>query len=230
MTQPMVVSVQVGTPREVREEKRAYMTAIFKDAQEAPVWVGTAQVEGDAQADLKHHGGPDRAVLGYSVEHYPVWRAEEPRFDFPNGCFGENLSITGLDEHSVCIGDVVAIGETVLEVTHPRVPCYKLNGRSGVPDLLTRTIATGRIGWFYRVLQEGRVEAGQAIVLRERPCPGWTIARAYEVFKALQGQGSVSPDEARELAALPSLAENWRTRLPVMIERAAARANTSTTA
>lgn len=227
MTQPMVVSVHVGTPREVREDKRAYMTAIFKDAREAPVWVGTSQVEGDAQADQKHHGGPDRAVLGYGVGHYPVWRAEEPRFDFPNGCFGENLSIAGLDEHSVCIGDVVAIGETVLEVTYPRVPCYKLNGRSGIPNLLTRVIATGRIGWFYRVLQEGRVQAGQAIALRERPHPEWTIARAYDVFKGLQGQGTASLDEARELAALPPLAEGWRTGLPIMIERAAARANNS---
>jgi MOSC domain-containing protein YiiM len=224
MSQPTIVSVQVGMPRELQEEKRAYMTAIFKSPPPGPVWVGASNVEGDAQADLKHHGGPDRAVLSYSVDHYPVWRDEQPQFDFPNGCFGENLSVVGLDETNVCIGDVYEVGETVLEVTYPRVPCYKLNGRSGIPALLTRVIATGRIGWFHRVLQEGRVAAGQALTLRNRPHPEWTIARAYDVFKALSGPGPAPLDEARELAVLPALAETWRTALPILIERASARA------
>ena len=142
MSQPVVVSIQVGQPREVQEAKRSYMSAIFKDAVEAPVWVGALHLAGDAQADDKHHGGPDRAVLGYSVEHLPVWRSESPGFDFPNGSFGENLSISGLTEVTVCIGDVWEVGEALLEVTYPRVPCYKLNGRSGLPTLLGRVVAT----------------------------------------------------------------------------------------
>ena len=224
MTQPTVVSIQVGQPRELRDGSRAYPTAIFKEAAAAPVWVGRLHLEGDAQADLKHHGGPDRAVLGYSVEHFARWRAEHATFDFPNGCFGENFSITGLDETTVCVGDVWQVGEVTLEVTYPRVPCYKLNGRTGIPTLLNETIATGRIGWFHRVLEEGRVAPGAVLTLQARPYPEWTIARAYDVFKTLQNPRVQAPlDDAKALATLPPLPESFKQALAVMIERAATR-------
>jgi MOSC domain-containing protein YiiM len=223
MSHPIVVSIQVGQPREVQDGKRAYVSAIFKDAVETPVRVGPLHLDGDDQADDKHHGGPDRAVLGYSVEHYPLWRAEAPGFDFPNGCFGENLSISGLDESTVCIGDVWEVGETLLEVTYPRVPCYKLNGRSGIPTLLSHVIATGRIGWFHRVLREGHIAPGAALRLTSRPHPEWTIERAYAVYKALTAPGTAPVAEARELAALSALAEGWKTGIPTLIARAEAR-------
>jgi MOSC domain-containing protein YiiM len=224
MSQPTVVSIHVGQPRELHDGQRAYLTAIAKDVQAGPVWVGRLNLEGDLQADTRHHGGPDRAVLGYSVANLARWRTEHATFDFPEGAFGENFSIDGLDETSVCVGDVWAAGEVVLEVTYPRVPCYKLNGRSGISTLLNEVIATGRIGWFHRVLQEGRVAAGTALTLRDRPYPDWTIARAYEVFKSLQNpQSPARTAEAREMMAMAVMPESWRQALSGMVERAEAR-------
>lgn len=224
MSEPTVVSIHVGQPRELQDGQRAYMTAIVKEAPVGPVWVGTLNLEGDLQADTRHHGGPDRAVLGYSVANLARWRTEHTSFDFPEGAFGENFSIDGLDETTVCVGDVWTAGEVVLEVTYPRVPCYKLNGRSGIPTLLNEVIATGRIGWFHRVLQEGRVAAGTALTLRDRPYPEWTIARAYDVFKSLQNPKSPARiAEAREMMAMPVLPESWRNAVNGMVERAEAR-------
>jgi MOSC domain-containing protein YiiM len=224
MPQPTVVSIHVGQPRELHDGQRAYMTAIAKDDRVGPVWVGKLNMEGDLQADTRHHGGPDRAVLGYSVANLARWREEHTTFDFPEGAFGENFSIDGLDENSVCVGDVWVAGEVVLEVTYPRVPCYKLNGRSGIPTLLNEVIATGRIGWFHRVLQEGRVTAGATLVLRDRPHPDWTIARAYEVFKSLQNpKAAPCIAEARAMMAMAVMPESWRHALNGMVERAEAR-------
>lgn len=224
MTQAIVESIQVGQPRELHDGRRAYRTAIFKEAVTGPVWVSRLQVEGDAHADPKYSGGPDRAVLGYSVEHLARWRAAHAEFDFPNGCFGENFSISGLDETTVCIGDVWAVGEVILEVTYPRLPCHKLNGRMGIATMLTETVRTGRIGWFHRVLEEGHVAPGATLTLRSRPYPEWTIARAYALYKALQNPQEQAPlDDARALAALPPLPESFKASLLAKIERAEAR-------
>lgn len=224
MSQPTVASIHVGRPRELHDGQRAYLTAIVKETQSGPVWVGKLNLEGDSQADSRHHGGPDRAVLGYGAANLARWRSEHAGFDFPPGCFGENFTLTGLDETTVCVGDVWEVGEVVLEVTYPRVPCYKLNGRTGIPTLLTETIATGRIGWFHRVLQEGRVAPGTAMVLRDRPHPDWPIARAYDVFKSLQNPKSPARlAEAREMMAMAVMPESWRNALNGMVERAEAR-------
>jgi MOSC domain-containing protein YiiM len=223
MSAPLVIGVHVGTSRAFNDGRRTYDTAILKLPVPA-AHVGRLCLDGDQQADMKSHGGPDRAVLGYSADHLPRWREEQPTFDFPTGSFGENLTIAHQCEETVCIGDVWAIGDVVLEVTYPRVPCFKLNDRSGIPTLLTEVMATGRIGWYYRVLKEGRLEAGIPLALRSRPHPTWTIARAYRLYVALKSTGPVPLDEARELAALPALAEGWRNALPIMIERAEARA------
>jgi MOSC domain-containing protein YiiM len=180
---PTLLSIQVGQPREYGTEgaadpmDRPWETSFFKAPVEGPVWVGKTNVRGDAQADLRVHGGPDKAVMAYAAAHYPLWR-EELGVEMPFGGFGENFTVAGQDESSVCIGDVYAVGGARLQVSQPRGPCWKIARRWRIRDLSARVQATGRTGWYLRVLEEGEVEAGMPIRLVERPHSGWTVARA----------------------------------------------------
>ena len=135
------------------------MSGIFKEPVAGPVWLGATNLVGDAQADLKHHGGPERAVNVYSADHFPDWRARLDRPDLTNGAFGENFTVAGLDEETVCIGDIFAIGDVRVQVTQPREPCWKLARKWNVKDLVKQVEQLRRTGWYMRVLQEGYVEA-----------------------------------------------------------------------
>jgi len=128
---------------------------VDKRAVEGPVWLGRENLAGDGQADRQHHGGPDHAVLAYSIDHYPAWREELGR-ELPPGSFAENLAITGRDESTVCIGDTYAIGTALVQVAQPRQPCVKIARRLGIPDLTRRVERTGRTGWYLRVLMRRR--------------------------------------------------------------------------
>lgn len=143
-----------------------------------PVRVGRTNLEGDGQA-WAHHGGPEMAVMAYAADHYPLWREELGWPSLPLGGFGENLSIEGADESTVCIGDTWRIGSAVLQVASPRKPCSKISRFWGRPDLLRRVVDSGRTGWYLRVLQEGQIEAGDRVELAERTHPGWTVLRAF---------------------------------------------------
>lgn len=182
---------------------RVWETGFVKRPVEGPVLLRRENLAGDGQADLRSHGGPDKAVLAYAVEHYPRWREELGLPELGPGGFGENLTVEGQDECSVCLGDVYALGEAVLEVSQPRSPCYKISWRWRRPELLPRVEETGRHGWYLRVLQEGTIEAGQPLTLVRRPYPQWTVRRASDVFRARRED----TDAAAELAACPALAE-----------------------
>ncbi|WP_290591338.1 MOSC domain-containing protein, partial [Alicyclobacillus sp.] len=163
-----ILSVQVGLPRDVRTEAAdgrpaTWRSAIWKTPVQGPVWLGEENLAGDGQADRKNHGGPHRAMLWYAAAHYPHWRAELGLETLLFGWFGENLTVEGLDEASVCIGDVYRIGGPdgpVVQVSQPRKPCWKLARRVGVPDLVSRVESTGRSGWYTRVLKTGWVAPG----------------------------------------------------------------------
>lgn len=168
--------------------ERTWTTGYFKTPVEGAVWVGRTNLAGDGQADRVHHGGPDKAVLAYGAAHYAAWRAdlvEElarlglPRLPF--GGFGENLTVEHWTETEVCVGDVHALGTALLQVTQPRGPCWKIVRRWRVRELPGRVQRTGRTGWYYRVLREGHVEAGQDLRLLERPHTEWTIAQVNAV-------------------------------------------------
>lgn len=124
----------------------------------------TLNLDGDRQADLSVHGGQDKAVYGYPSEHYPYWKSQLPGIDLPWGSFGENLTISGLDEKMVNIGDRFAIGGAEVVVTQPRLPCFKLNLKFGREDMVRRFLASHRSGFYFRVLREGEVGAGDEIV------------------------------------------------------------------
>lgn len=176
-------------------------SAIAKRPVAGPVRVGAEGLEGDEQGDRRVHGGPDKAVHQYALEHYAAWRADLgalPVLDAP-GAFGENLASTGVTETTLCWGDRVRIGSVLLEVAQSRQPCWKLNLRFGHKDMARRLQDTGRTGWYWRVLEPGHLQAGDTIHLIARPHPEWTLARVVDLLyhhpldrEALQGLARLS--------------------------------------
>ncbi len=160
-----VVSVNVSLPKTVEWRGRKVTTAIFKEPVKGRVRIRGTGLVGDRQADPSVHGGPMKAVYAYPSEHYPFWRRELERADLPWGSFGENLTTEGLDEGRLRIGDRLRVGSTLLKVTQPRMPCYKLGIRFGRDDMVRRFLASGRSGFYLAILEEGDVAAGDGIEL-----------------------------------------------------------------
>lgn len=212
---PLILSLQVGLSKTMGTEgaadpdDRPWSSAFFKEPVEGPVWLSTLGLKGDAVADAADHGGADQALLGYSAEHYPAWRTELAQPFLKFGAFGENLTISRIDEQSVCIGDVYAVGEARVQVTLPRSPCWKLGRRFRSALMIERVHETARGGWYLRVLAEGHVERGNFVVLEQRPCPEWPVARAYRVYHDRAKDRAA----ALALAGCPPLSETWKSRL-----------------
>ena len=158
-----VVSVNVSLPRTVPYRGGTVSTAIFKEPVAGRVRVRAAGLEGDAVGDPRVHGAPAKAVYGCPGEHYGFWRREFPAMHMPWGMFGENLTMEGLLEADVRVGDRFRVGTAILEVTKPRFPCFKLGIRFGREDILDRFLHSGRSGFYFRVVEEGAVAAGDPI-------------------------------------------------------------------
>lgn len=203
-------SIQVGRPRIVADGNDPWVTALFKTAVDGPVRLGVHNLDGDEQADLTVHGGPDKAVCVYSADHFETWRREPGIDGCQPGAFGENFTIAGQDETSACVGDVYEVGDAVVQVSQPRGPCWKLARRWQRPDFVRVVLTTGRTGWYVRVLREGVVEAGAVLRMLERPYPEWTIQRVNQVY---HGKSPATRDAALALATCPALAEPWRVSL-----------------
>ncbi len=175
-------SVKVGAPHhypwrdEANPAERSWQTSFVREPSPERRWLYTTHLDGNAQADTKNHGTPDKAVLLYDLAHYPQWRAELDWPEIGPGGFAENFTIDGLSESTVCTGDQFAVGEALIEVTGPRYPCFKIGRRWQRPDLTDQVVASGRTGWYGRVLREGWIEPGLPITLVARPYPGYTIA------------------------------------------------------
>jgi MOSC domain-containing protein YiiM len=215
MTPPTLVSIQVGQPTAygssdaVDPHDRQWTTAFFKAPISGPVFISRTNIAGDAQADRENHGGVDKAVLAYAEGHYDLWHNELGLPECAYGGFGENLTIAGLTEDNVCIGDIWALGETLFQVSQPRQPCWKLARRWRITELAATVIANGRTGWYLRVLREGMIDAGRALALVERPQPDWSVARANEVMHYRKSDKEL----AEELARLPELSLAWQASL-----------------
>ena len=166
-------------------------------------------LEGDEQADLRHHGGADKAIHAYSAEHYPKWAHDLPEAanQFRTGGFGENLVVEGATEAGLCLGDRWRVGNALLEVSQGRQPCWKLNIRFDVPDMARRVQTTGRSGWYFRVIEPGHIKAGDHASLEERPAPDWPLTRVTELFY----KDKLNCPALIAFAALPGLPESWRT-------------------
>jgi MOSC domain-containing protein YiiM len=210
-----LISVQTGQPCTLGADSadppfdRPWTSAIWKAPVQGRVWAGPSGLAGDAQVSRPSHGGSERAVLFYSADHYPRWRAEWGVAALEPGAFGENLTVQGLDEWRVCLGDRFAIGAVTIEVSGPREPCRNLVRRHRRPDLISAIRANRRSGWYGRVIVEGWLEAGLSIALRDRPYPQWPIVRAVEAWR----KRAADPATAALLGACPALLADWRARL-----------------
>jgi MOSC domain-containing protein YiiM len=211
-----IIRIQVGLPQQLGDPlDPPWTSAIYKQPVSGPVFTGRTNLAGDGQADLSVHGGVDKAVYAYPVEHYPLWMAELSLSDLPYGGFGENLSVSGLMEAEVCIGDVYQAGAVRLQVSQPRGPCWKLARRWGIKDLALRFTLTGRTGFYLRVLQEGLLEAGMALERVAHPAPEWSVLRAHRLMQDV----GADPMAAERLSDLPTLAASWRASFKRSLEK-----------
>ena len=181
-------------------------TGIWKNPIAGPVRVRSLNLDGDRQSDLSVHGGPDKAVYAYPSEHYAFWREQLPDAELPWGAFGENLTTAGLLEDRLCIGDRLRCGSAELVVKQPRLPCYKLGIRFGRADMLKRFQQSGRTGFYFAVVVEGHLQAGDAIELTAAAPERITVR---DVVRAFTGE-SDDPRLLATLAELPALPEGWR--------------------
>lgn len=186
--------------------RKAWTTAFHKSPLNGPALFAQDKITGDEQGDRKHHGGRDQAALACSVDHHPAWKKKYAVDEIPFGAFGENLSVRGVTDSDVCVGDVWQIGNVKLVVTKPRQPCSTFARCWREPELVDHVIATRSGGWYLRILVAGSVEAPHTIELIERPSPNWTIARLMEAFYERKDDHKL----ARELAQLETLSMSWR--------------------
>lgn len=214
-----VVSVNVGMPREIVWQDRPLTTSIFKSPVEGRVPVRRLNLDGDKQSDLTVHGGSDKAVYGYPADHYPAWKSELPDAELGWGAFGENLTIDGLLETDLAIGDVVRAGTAELMVTQPRVPCMKLAARFGRPDMVKRFADSRRSGFYFRVVTEGEVGAGDSVEFVDRVTDRVTVRDLDDLFFS-----KTEPDRAflRRVLGARGLAEVWRVEIEKILSRAEA--------
>ena len=210
-----LLSLQIGLPvTRVSDAADGQAAAWVSGIWKSPVPAGERlhlnrlNLDGDAQADLKNHGGPDKAVCCYAREHYPGWRhlLGKSEADFPYGAFGENWTLLGLTEDAACIGDIYTVGTARVQVSQPRMPCWKLGRRWERPDFPLEVSGSGRTGYYLRVLEPGEIGAGDTRELIERPLPDWPVARVNRAMYVDKDDA----DLAEVLSRLPLLAEAWR--------------------
>ncbi|MFL6351500.1 MAG: MOSC domain-containing protein [Bryobacteraceae bacterium] len=178
-----VRSVNVGSPKQVQLRNSTVLTSIFKSPVEGRVAVRRHNVAGDRQSDLRVHGGPYKAVYSYPGEHYSFWREQLPGTDLPYGIFGENLTTEGLVEDAVYIGDQFRVGSSVLQVTQPRMPCFKLGIRFGRADMVKKFWHSGRSGIYFSVVEEGDVATGDLIERSARGPEAISVADVVRLYR-----------------------------------------------
>jgi MOSC domain-containing protein YiiM len=201
-----IISLNVGKPQLVIVNDQPVSTSIFKEPIADRVMLRTLNLDGDRQADLSVHGGPDKAVYVYPSEHYPFWKHELPEMELPWGMFGENLTTTGLFETETHIGDRFRVGSAEVKVTQPRMPCYKLAIRFERNDIIKRFLVSERTGFYLSVLKEGEVGAGDEFELLER---NTSDVRVVDVVR-LYSSDKRDLDLLRRAIASESLPNSWR--------------------
>ena len=208
-----LISVCVGVPREVSWKGKPVTTGIFKEPVDGRVRLRALNLEGDRQADLTVHGGIEKAVYAYPMEHYAYWRQALPDETFPWGAFGENLTVEGLSEDTVNIGDRFRIGTAELMVTQPRFPCFKLNLKFGRDDMSKRFLNSHLSGIYFSVVQEGEVGNGDAIERVGRDENNVTVADIVKIYVREADDALI-----RRALQVPALAANLKTYFQQQIE------------
>jgi ferredoxin-NADP reductase/MOSC domain-containing protein YiiM/ferredoxin len=206
--QPVVLSVNVGLPRDVTWQGRTVHTGVWKSPVTGPAMARRLNIDGDGQGDLKGHGGEQRAVLVYQLDSYRHWQQHFGRDDFGYGQFGENFTVDGMADDEVCIGDRYQIGEAEFEVTQPRVTCYRVGLRLGQPELPALLVSHHRPGFYMRVITEGHVEAGDPIV-KTRTGPHELSVADADALLYLPGD-KPDPERLRAAAGIEALSPGWQ--------------------
>jgi MOSC domain-containing protein YiiM len=219
-----LISVSTGLPRETTWHGRTVTTGIFKRPVEGRVALHKLNLHGDRQADLTVHGGVDKAVYSYPIEHYDYWKKELPDRELPTAIFGENFTTEGLLEDSVHLGDQFSIGSTEVIVTQPRLPCYKLGVRFQSDDMVKRFLASGRSGFYFAVTSEGEVGAGDDIKVIARDPNGVPVSEVTRLYIAKRyGSSDVSSIErALRVKVLP---ETWKAYFRELLQEVEAAAD-----
>ena len=201
-----LISVNVGLPREVEVNGKVVRTSIWKNPVHGRVHVSTLNLDGDEQSDLTVHGGVEKAVYLYPIEHYSYWRTQLPDVDLPIGAFGENFTSEGILEAEIKIGDRIRVGSAEFVVTQPRLPCFKLGIRFDRRDMVKRFLQSKRTGFYLAVLREGEVEEGDGIDFLEKQESGVTITEIVNLYS----RDSLNQELLRRAAELPALPQSWR--------------------
>ena len=210
-----LISINVGLPRVVTFNGDPVSTGIFKEPVAGGVMLRSLNLDGDRQADLSVHGGPSKAVYVYPSEHYDYWTRELPEMKLPWGMFGENFTSVGLFESELNIGDRFSVGSAVVMLTEPRMPCYKLGIKFGSADILKKFLASERTGFYFAVLQEGEVRAGDPIKLIEKSDRSVRVSDITRLYtREKHNLGLLR--RAVEVEALP---ESWKSYFHQRIEK-----------
>lgn len=200
-----VLAVHVGTVGDLPYRDRTIRSAFGKHEVAGPIDATAEGLAGDEHGDRVKHGGPDKAICVFPAEHYPDYEARLGR-SLERPAFGENLTVAGLREEEVCLGDRLRVGTVVCELSLPRNPCYRLGARHGTTEIVLAMERTGRTGFYLRVLEPGRVDAGAEIRLLDRPHPAATVAEANRVMHRDKRDGPAID----ALLAVPALGASWR--------------------
>lgn len=206
----------IGRPKLFREDGE--MSAMVKEPVGEAIELGFYGFAGNEVADPVHHGGRDKAVHLYPIEHYGFWKEKYAGLDILDrpGAFGENLSCTGMTEDKLCLGDIFRLGEALIECSHARQPCWKLNHHFGKSDVLKTVVKTTKSGSYFRVLEPGKVRAGDMMVQQDRVYPNWPLERLFEMI--IGGQHKGQGAELQKLSKISVLAETWRKRAVQLAE------------
>ncbi|MFN2744234.1 MOSC domain-containing protein [Bacillus sp. z60-18] len=200
-----ILSINIGKPKQVQFKNKTVSTGIYKTTVQEPLFLSWTNLEGDGQADLVHHGGREKAVCVYPYEHYSFWEnALQRKLEY--GALGENLTIKGLLETDVSIGDVFQLGEAIVQVSQPRQPCYKLSVRYGVPDMVLKVQETGYTGFYFRVLQEGRVDKNSGLRRISRHPKALTVSFANRI----KHHEKDHVEGIKKLLEVEELSASWR--------------------
>ena len=208
-----LLSVNVGLPRDIAWQGKTVHTGIWKAPVNGPRMVRRLNIDGDGQGDLAGHGGERRAVFVYQMDSYRYWQNHLGRNDFTYGQFGENFTVDGLSDAEVCIGDRYRIGGALFEVTQPRVTCYRLGIRMNEPEMAALVVKHGRPGFYFRVLEEGEVEAGDEITLVTSGPERMSVSE----IDALLYKPGHPRDELERALRIPTLSVGWRRSLEALL-------------
>lgn len=209
-----ITHVRVGGPqtRHANNARGDWETSFGKRPAEGPVWVGREDLAGNQQADISVHGGSERAVLFYAMRNYEYWSEllSIPQSEAVARGFGENVTVEGIDESGIYIGDHLKIGDAIVEVGQPRSPCWKIGEFWGVPDLTKRVFQTGKTGWFARVIAEGNVRAGDSVTVVQRSEQNVSVLDVNLLTLALDTRRPVDRAALERAVACEALSPNWR--------------------